>query len=481
MFFRYFIILISLTISACSTEQKIAQAPKTALKPSISEVSQVQQTPLATATTNNHHIKPITSVRVWQESLDNSAIRHIKIRDNTRNFEKTKKTKPSYPQNTWDKITSEFEFYHQYRHHPIVSHYVYKTLSKPYLLNTMLKNSARYIDFVYGELNKRNMPSELALLPFVESLYKPTAKSHKGAAGLWQFTRSTGKHYGLQQNWWFDARLDVYQSTIAALNYLQDLHYKYQNWSTALAAYNYGMGNIDRLIKMNQRKNLPTDYWSLNLPKETREYVPKLIAYCYLLKHAEKYQLTLKQPQLQGELVRVPLSQVTSVKILAKASGMSVGEFKRFNPGFLRWIPKPKSNYAILLPQDKQVTFNRHITRLMQEEPIVWGIHRVKAGENLYNIARYYGIKLRALIRANRFGNKRIIRPGDKLVIPSHTTARIQAKKRYLRSYHKVKSGDTLYALAKKYKIHIGKLLSANNLTKNTIIRPGQSLRIPKK
>lgn len=485
--------LLLMVLTAC--EKRVAVAPQTpdqkptalslaqSQSPKLTQASSTAMKKVTTSTSN----KPIQrekthskkSFYLFRETAVNNILNHTqgKVKRNT---VASRSTQSNRNDNIWQTIVDDFQFYAAYKQHPVVLHYVYKTLSNPREFHAIIENAQPYINFIYQQLKKRHMPAELVLLPLVESAYLPRAESHKGAAGLWQFTRSTGKHYGLKQNWWHDGRLDIYQSTIAALNFLQDLHYKYQDWPTALSAYNYGMGNIDRLIKANKRKNLPTDYWTLNLPKETREYVPKLIAYSYLLANAQKYRLRLNTRQPQDSLIAINMSKVTSIEVLAKAAGMHVKKFRRFNPGFLRWVPNPKSTYTVLLPQSYQQQFISQIDALIDKEPIVWGTHRVQSGDNLYNIARFYGIKLRALISANKFGNKRVIRPGDRLIIPDRQDAKEPLKVSYKKGHYVVKSGDTLYDLAKKYRVKIKHLLRANKMGKNTVIRPGQALIIPR-
>ena len=380
----------------------------------------------------------------------------------------------------WQEITANFHFCGEHQDDSTVVHFIHKILASPKTYNIMTINSAPYISFIHEEIKKRNMPPELALLPIVESGYLPTAESHRGAAGLWQFTRGTGKYYGLKQNWWYDARLDVYQSTIAALNFLQDLHYTYKSWPITLAAYNYGAGNINRLIKRNKRKNLSTDYWSLNLPKETRQYVPKLIAYCHLLENAEKYRLKTHQSIPKSPLISVETSKIASIKELAKAANISIKKFKQLNPGFLRWVPNPKSQYAIFIPQSNHAIFKQNIKKIT---PNIQRLSRYKVqpGDTMSDIAKFHSIKLGALLGANKIRKNGIIRPGDQLLIPYYDLDKRQPQgKRRGKNTHLVKAGDTLYYLARKYKIKIKNLMSANKLRKSTIIRPGDLLTIPR-
>lgn len=235
--------------------------------------------------------------------------------------------------------------------HQKVANYVKKYTRQQKTLNRMTTQAKPYLYYIVEQLEKRNMPGELALLPIIESAFRPQATSNRGAAGLWQFIPSTGRLYGLKQDNWYDGRRDITASTKAALDYLQFLHKEFDhNWMLALAAYNSGEGTVRRAIKRNKRAGKPTTFWDLNLPKETKEYVPKFLALAEVIGNAEKHSIALPAIENQPYFKLVNPGTHLNFQQAAKLAGMDIFKLKQLNPGYRRASTHPKGPQQLLLP-----------------------------------------------------------------------------------------------------------------------------------
>ena len=243
------------------------------------------------------------------------------------------------------------------------------------------------------ELEIRGMPTELALLPMVESAFNPMAYSRAHASGLWQFIPSTGKNYNLQQNWWYDARRDIIASTNAALDYLQYLYGMYGDWDLALASYNWGENAVSRAIERNKAKGLPTDYLSLNMPTETRQYVPKLQALKNIISHPEIYHLDLGPIPNQPYFVTVRKTRDMDIRVAAKLAEMPVEELLALNPAYNRPVVSTSAGDMLVLPADRAEIFRTNLAN--HDEPFLsWQAYTFKHGDKLDHIASQHGITL---------------------------------------------------------------------------------------
>lgn len=234
--------------------------------------------------------------------------------------------------------------------HQKVQKYV-KKYKDQQALKKMTAQATPYLYYIVEQLEKRNMPGELALLPIIESAFQPHATSNKGAAGIWQFIPSTGRHFGLKQNTWYDGRRDIAASTKAALDYLEFLHEEFDhNWMLALAAYNSGEGTVRRAIKRNQRAGKPTSFWDLNLPKETKEYVPKFLAIAELIGNSEKHKVMLADIDNQPYFKLVNMRTQLNFKQAAKLAEVDIKHLKQLNAGFKRATTHPTGPQHLVLP-----------------------------------------------------------------------------------------------------------------------------------
>lgn len=291
--------------------------------------------------------------------------------------------------------------------------------ARPQYVQRMVDRSQLYLYHVVEEVQKRGMPTEIALLPMVESAFNPTAYSRSKAAGIWQFIPSTGKDFGLKQDWWNDNRRDVTKATSAALNYLEKLHVMFGTWELALAAYNAGEGTVQKAIERNRRQGLPTDYQSLQLPAETREYVPKLQAVKNIVTNPEQFGLNIKSIDDKPYFTKVAAPGKIDVKVAAKLAGLSVEEFTQLNPAHNRPVMSNLTgSQSILLPMGKEDAFAENLANY--NKPLVsWDTHYASHGERLGTIAKKYGVSVAQLRAANDLSAKQKLAPNQPLLVPA--------------------------------------------------------------
>jgi membrane-bound lytic murein transglycosylase D len=281
---------------------------------------------------NDAHITSNSKKQIWNRLRNNY---HLANMNATRQDLKNKKTSSAH-----QPIEAQLK----------VQKYVKKYKTEK-TLDKATVQATPYLYHIVEQLEKRNMPGELALLPIIESSFQPLATSNRGAAGIWQFIPSTGRHFGLKQDNWYDGRRDILASTKAALDYLQFLHKEFdENWMLALAAYNCGEGTVQRAINRNKRAGKPTTFWDLKLPKETKEYVPKFLALVEVVKNPEKHNVALASIENQPYFKLVNPGIHLNFKQAAKLSGVNITELKQLNPGYRRAGTHPKGPQQLLLP-----------------------------------------------------------------------------------------------------------------------------------
>lgn len=364
-----------------------------------------------------------------------------------------------------------------------------KFLVNPEYIQKIQLRAQPYLYNIIQQVEEKSLPGELALLPAIESGFKAHAYSRAQAAGLWQFIPSTGKLYGLDQNWWYDGRRDVYSSTEAATSYLQKLGKVFDNdWLLALAAYNAGMGNVSRSMKRNAAKNLPTDFWSLSLPRETRAYVPRLLALAKIFANAEYYGVTLLQQPHIPTFAAVDIGSQLELSKAAQLSNISLEELFNLNPGFSRGYTAPEGPHRLLIPVDQVELFKKNLALLPDDQRVTWQRHKIQRGDNLGSIARRYQTNIQVIRKVNNLKNTNI-RAGAFLLIPvSQNTASIQpvspagSKKSIAHNdtTYTVKAGDSLWAIARKHDVHSKELAKWNHIGVQSTLSPGQKLLIKK-
>ncbi len=344
----------------------------------------------------------------------------------------------------------------------------------PKYMQRVSKRAEPFLYLIVNELEEADLPLELTLLPIVESAFDPFAYSHGHASGMWQFIAGTGKRFGMPQDWWYDGRRDVLASTEGAIAYLKYLNNMFDgDWLHALAAYNSGEGRVMRAIKYNRKRGLPTDFWHLRLPKETRAYVPRLLALVELLKDPQ-YQDMWTPVANQQRLAAVAVKQQLDLNVAAELAGIKVEALHALNPGFNRWATSPDRSHRLLLPLDKAQAFETKLAALPKEDRLRWARHKVKSGDSLGKIAKRYNTQVAVLRQANGIQGS-LIRVGQQLMVPLSSQALAGAMPGVAKNNrrqpikHRVVAGDTLWDIARKYKVSVKDLTRWNKLSKKPL------------
>src|SRR6185437_14033208 len=370
---------------------------------------------------------------------------------------------------------------------PLVEKWEQWYAERPDYVARMVERSRRYLYHIVTEVEARGMPSEIALLPIVESAFNPNALSVSRASGIWQFMPQTGKTYGLKQNWWFDSRRDVIAATSSALDYLQTLNAEFNDWQLSLAAYNWGEGNVRRAVARNRARGLPVDFASLQgVPVETRNYVPKLQAVKNIIADPQKYGLEMADVPNAPYFTVVRTTVRMDVKRAAELAELPLDEFLALNPQHNRPVISGADEYAILLPIDKAEVFAAKLDLVAQ--PLVsWQAHRMKRGETLPQVAARYGMSIETLRSVNGIGPRETVPTGYALLVPMQRPTEEAAASledavfttvpMNRTFYYTVRRGDTLTEVAAHYGVTVSDLRRWNHLTRETV-RTGQKLRV---
>lgn len=362
----------------------------------------------------------------------------------------------------------------------------------PDYLDRTFRRGERYMYYIVSELEARKMPLELALLPVVESAFIPTAYSSAAASGLWQFIPSTGQRFGLRQNNYYDGRRDVAESTRAALDYLQFLAQEFDgDWYLAVAAYNCGEMNVARAVERNRARGLPTDFFSLDLPRETQAYVPKLLAMRRIVEDPTRYGLEFGSMENQPYFVKVDVGGQIDLAVAAQLAGMSQEDFLAINPGFKRRVTDPNGPHELLIPVDNEQLFVQRLAQLPPDKRVPVVYYHVRRGDTLKKIALRYGLSVAELRAVNRLQSKSV-RAGQELIVRGagidtvaaaaeasrqNATGKAAAAGRKAQT-HTVRRGETLWSIAQQYDVEPAELASVNGVRHNAI-KVGQKLRLP--
>jgi membrane-bound lytic murein transglycosylase D len=332
-----------------------------------------------------------------------------------------------------------------------------------------------YLYYIVEEVQKRDMPVEIALIPVVESTLNPFASSSSGAAGLWQIMPATGDHLGLEQDRYYDGRQALRDSTTVALDYLEDLHGRFDNdWLLALAAYNYGVGNVTRARKENEEKGLGTDYWSLKLPRQAHTYVPKLIALAQIVAEPERFDVEIPVVTNVPSFEVAELGGTMQMAQAAELAGVDVDTLRALNPGQIGDIISPYRQ-ELLLPAGTLDRFEYNIAQLSPEELVQWKTYRIKSGDSLDLIARKFDTDVAVLQQINGIHND-TIRAGSMLKIPADSSEQLDSVPDP--EGYSVRAGDSLYLIAGRYKVSVNDIIAWNALDPAAYLKPGQKLRL---
>jgi membrane-bound lytic murein transglycosylase D len=408
------------------------------------------------------------------------------------------------PRDMWERIRRGFTIPNY--NSELTDYWTQYYASHPESVFLMSQRASKYLYHIVGELNRRSMPTELALLPFVESAYNPAAMSRSQASGLWQFIPSTGRHFNLRQDWWRDDRRDPIASTNAALDYFNYLYDFQGDWYLALASYNWGEGAVRRAMDRNASAGLPTDYASLKLPDETRNYIPKLQAIKNIISNPKKYGITLPPVRNTPYFTTVKKSRTIDIDVAAQLAEMSVDDFRALNAAFNQPVIVAEHNPVLIIPTDRLAVFQENLANY--DGPLSsWKTYQPVQGESLASIAKKYGTTLAKLREANGLSRRQTVATSQPLLVPNGQTPgdnennggirlasyqeqpalrivpdratdiRVLRRSPNVRT-HTVRQGDTLYSLAKRYNTSITELRRLNNLS-GSRLSTGKKLRVP--
>jgi membrane-bound lytic murein transglycosylase D len=464
--------------------------------------------------------------------------------------EATEPASPAVTMGVWENLVQNFEL-PECSDQEINLKWAQWYAERPDYMARIFKRAQPWIHFIAEELERRDLPGELALLPIVESAYDPFAYSRGQALGAWQFIASTGRNYGLHQNWWYDGRRDVWASTHAALDYLSYMHGMFDgDWLLALAGYNSGENRVLRQVAKNQKSGKPADFWNLTLPRETRGYVPKLLGLTCLFKNPQDYDFTLPKTPNKPVIAAVELEQQADLVLVSQLAEVPIDVLFTLNPGYNRWATSPDGPFRIVLPVENAnrlqarlettnpaslmkwdqvivengdtlsgISARQHVPvsvlrtannldsdlirvgqklRLPRDDQLLVDplyasaaielqqlqsglissdrkMHRVRRGESLSVIARNYRVSVKDLQRWNNISDPRRLRAGTELVV-FYSPAQPVNQKGTIQ--YVVQNGDSLWSIARKYKVKVKDIDDWNALKGSTVLRPGQSIKI---
>ena len=363
---------------------------------------------------------------------------------------------------------------------------------RPDYLASISKRAEPFLYLVVSELEKEELPIEIALLPIVESDYYPFSYSHGTATGIWQFIPSTGRMYGLDEDWWHEDRRDVLASTKAAVRYLKDLNRMFDgDWLLSIAAYNAGPGRVQRAIDKNRNQGKRTDYWSLDLPKETEKYVPKLLALGKVLKNPERFNQKLIKIENKPYLEPINLESQFDLALIAQWTNLSIDEIYSFNPGLKRWATPEALPYTILLPVDVVGDFKEILTNQKNRPKVSWTRYKVKEGDSLSVIAQSFDTTINQIQSVNNIKGS-LIRANSYLIVPlareseayyslsdaQREKSRLNATKNSDKLIYKVVSGDSLWKISRNFDVTVNDLVRWNMIVPTAPLSIGKELVI---
>ncbi len=391
----------------------------------------------------------------------------------------------------WQRLRGDFKL--EDLDSPLIEKHTQWYASRPDYVARMMTRANRYLYYITSEVERRGMPGEIALLPMIESAFNPGAYSTSNAAGIWQFIPSTGRNFGMQQNWWYDGRRDIIGATTGALDYLEKLHHKFGDWELALAAYNWGEGAVQRAQERNRKLGLPVNYASLTMPDETRNYLPKLFAIKNIVSNPARFGLELPDIANEPYFASIASTKRIDVELAAQLADISKEEFIALNPAHNRPVILQRNSDFILLPINKVEAFRANLQNY--DKPLVsWQIYKTKKGERLEHLAPRFGLSVERLKSVNGLSAKGGVSKGETLLVPlngesSEDEDTLEAFNMHLHPVttkirdsdtaslkYIARSGDTLDKLARRYHVSITSLRSWNGHVKH--IKAGQMLTI---
>ncbi len=398
-----------------------------------------------------------------------------------------------YERDIWHDLRSRFRLDHSVDDPRIDAEIRWYSRNQGYF-NRVAQRARRYLPHVLAEIEKRNLPGELALVPVIESAYDPFAYSHGRASGMWQFIPGTGRQYGLHQDWWYDGRRDVWAATDAALDYYEDLSGMFDgDWELAMASYNAGPGNVLSAQRANRRNGLPLDFWNLALPRETRLYVPKIMALARIISDPKAYGLELPIVPNEPYFERVELDGQIDLAQAARMADMSLEDLYLLNPGYNRWATHPEVAQYLLIPVDKAESFRRELRNLPADQRMAWQRYQIESGDSLLSISRQFQTTVDVLRDVNDIAGN-TIRAGEHLLIPTASARdsayslsagnrldRQQSRQPgegLQRTRYTVQPGDSFWEIARRHDVNVRALARWNGKAPTDPIMIGEELVI---
>ena len=382
----------------------------------------------------------------------------------------------------WSRLGAQFKLQAEYDH-PQVQRWATDFASRPHEIRTLARRAQPYLYHIVDRIEAAGVPGEIALLPFMESGFDPFAYSVGRAAGLWQFMTPTAKRFGLRQSWWYDGRRDVTASTEAAIRYLQYLQDRYEHWPVSIGAYNSGEGRMWKAIRKQNKAGQARDFWSLDLPGQTRAYVPRVLALAAIIHDPGRYGLELPPMADQPETAMVALPGQMELDVVAELADISPEWIYKLNPGFNRFATDPEGPHQVLVPADRAADLQTALSDLPAEQRVRWHRHVVAAGDTLSEIAQRYDTSTAILQRLNGLSGSQI-RVGQTLLAPSadHATMLAGLPESHLArrgiTEHRVRRGESLWTIARRHGMTVRRLAQLNQLSTQSVIRPGQRLKV---
>jgi membrane-bound lytic murein transglycosylase D len=469
------VLLLATVVSGCATS---VPTPQTIATPPPVIITPLGDTPVATAQTTT---PPVTDLASSVQEVSNERPVELKPKTVLGLQEKT---------DIWDRIRRGFAM--PDLDNPLVRNREQWYASRPDYLLRMTERSRPYLFHIVEELERRNMPTELALLPFIESAFNPQAVSSAKAAGMWQFMPATGKHFDLKQNLFRDERRDVLESTRAALDYLQKLYTMFGDWHLALAAYNWGEGSVGRALARNKAQGLPLTYSDLRMPDETRYYVPKLQAVKNIVAQPEAFDAELPLIQNHPFFKSVAIERDIDVAIAAKLANVSLEDFKALNPAMNRPVILAAGTPHILLPWDNASVFESNLQASPDRRLSSWTAWQAPRTMRAEEVAQKVGMSADQLRSVNGIPARMLVRAGSTLLVPrqgkldndvtehladnGHLLLAPEVVLRKIRI--KARAGDTLARLASRHGVSAANVAGWNRLKPNAKLSNGQTLSI---
>ncbi|WP_087019485.1 LysM peptidoglycan-binding domain-containing protein [Thaumasiovibrio subtropicus] len=392
---------------------------------------------------------------------------------------------PQQQENVWDRITMQLSL--EVPDEDRVEYYRKWYLRHPTHLKTVAERAEPFLFLITEKVEERGFPLELAMLPIVESSFDQFAYSHGRAAGLWQITPPTGRTFGLEQNWWYDGRRDVVKSTDAALDLLDYLQKKFDgDWLHALAAYNTGEGRVFRAIRNNKAEGKSTEFWALKLPRETSDYVPKLLAVADVISNADEYGIEIPAIANKQVVELVEPGVQMDIGLAAKYAGMDVKALQRLNPAYNQWATAPSGTNHFLLPLENAARFNEQFTA-NNNQGMNLIRYEIQPGDTLSQLAEKHNTRTDLIMKANNMEST-ALRAGRHLMIPvamqdgsalaSARTTQQTSHGTGHRVEYVIQSGDSLWTIARKHGVSIDQITRWNGISRNTTLRAGKTLTL---